>query len=323
MKIVKFNEYGDYKNIYIDDVEIPIVNSDSVLVKVHASSINMLDVRVLSGNPSMIRDILGNPKPTHNSLGSDISGVVEQVGENVTDFKVGDEVYGQLAMNQDGGFAEYANVPTKQLTQKPLSVSHSEASSVPMAGVTALQGLRKLDISDRTNLLIYGASGGVGTFAIQIAKNLGAHVTAVCSTRNYQNAVDSNANVVIDYKKDNWVDPNIKYDAIFAVNGYNPLQIYLDSLIDNGKVLIVGHNEKLAEEKLQCASQMKKTGKEVLGMLAQINKNDYDILSEMLKTNKLRPYVDKEFSLEHTQEAFKHFMSGKTIGKTSIKIVND
>lgn len=325
MKATMFKDYGNYEEIYIDEIAMPKVTIDNVIVRIHSSSINMMDIRVLTGTPVQVRQMLGSPSSTKNILGSDISGVVEEVGSNVKAFSIGDEVFGQLALNQGGGFAEYALIPATQIALKPKNISHSVASTIPLAGLTALQALRKIDIKVGSNVLIYGASGGVGTFAIQIAKALGANVTAVCSTRNISKAVESNADIVIDYKNDEWYDPNKKYDAIFAVNGYNPVKMYVDSLVDNGKCLIIGSfesNEKVEEEKNALGSYIESTGKEVIQFVATINADDYRFLSSLVESNKLGSVVDREFPLGDVQNAIKYFMEGHTIGKTVIKVID-
>lgn len=324
MKATMFKDYGNYEKVYVDEIVMPKVTSDSVIVRIHSSSINMMDIRVLTGTPVQIRQMLGNPSRTNNILGSDISGVIEEIGSNVKDFSVGDEVFGQLALNQGGGFAEFALIPATQLALKPKNVSHSEASTIPLAGLTALQALRKINTKEGTNVLIYGASGGVGTFAIQIAKALGANVTAVCSTRNISNAIESNADTVIDYKKDEWYDLNKKYDAIFAVNGYNPVKMYVDSLVDNGKCLIIGSFDsmhKIEEEKNVLSSYIKSAGKEVIQFVAQIDADDYRFLSSLVENKKLKLVVDREFPITDVQNAVKYFMDGRTIGKTVIKVI--
>lgn len=318
MKYAKFNDYGDYNQVIVEEMEVPKVMDDMVLVRIHAASINMLDVRVVTGEPEMVKNIVGLPKPILNKLGSDFSGEVVGVGDNVNEFMEGDEVFGQLAMNQDGSFAEYALVPKNQLAIKPHSISHSVASTVPMAGVTALQGLRLLDVKKDTTLLIYGASGGVGTFVIQIAKALGAHVTAVCSTRNIKYAEESGADIVIDYKIDEWFNEDIKYDAIFVANGYNPFQMYLDSIKPNGKILLNVKTDQIDKEVEEAKEKLKEKGIELSSIYAKINKEDYNILATMLDNNDLHPIIDKQFDLVDIQEAYKYFMSGQAIGKTVI-----
>lgn len=320
MKQTKFNNYGSFEEVYIEEVDKPEVKPNHVLIEVHASSINMLDVRVLTGNPEQVRQIIGTPKPTLNALGSDLSGVVVEVGDGVTDYKVGDDVFGQTAITQDGAFSEYVNIPSSQLCLKPKNISHSEASTVPMAAITALQALKMMDVRENSKVLIYGASGGVGTFAVQIAKALGAVVTAVCSTRNVPNAITSKADIVIDYKKENWFDQTIKYDSIFAVNGYNPLVNYLDSLINNGKLMLNTLDPRTDTEKVELEERIKEQGVELQRIYAKISSDDYKVLAKFLEEGTLKPVIDKEFPLEKVQDAFKHFMSGRTLGKIVIKV---
>ena len=321
MKAAKFDDYGNYEMIYLDEIEIPKVKSEHLLVKIHASSINMMDIRILTGNPPQIRQLIGNPSEKGNILGSDLSGVIEGVGPEVNGFKVGDEVFGQLSINQSGGFAEYALVPARQLAIKSKHLSHSQASTIPLAGVTALQALRKLNVQEGSKVLIYGASGGVGTFAIQLAKAMGARVTGVCSTRNYQNALNFGADRVIDYKKEDWYDPSVQYDGIFIVNGYNPLKMYLDSLVEGGKCLVIPFTDKINQEIDESKSYLENTNREVIRFIATINPTDYQYLSSLAEEGKLKPYVDKEFPLKDINSALKYFMEGKKLGKTVVKML--
>lgn len=320
MKQAIFNSYGTTENIMLDDVSIPNVLEGHVLIKIYAASINMLDIRVLTGNPEQVRKVLGDPIPKYNKLGSDFSGVIVELGKGVSSFNVGDEVFGQLSIMQDGSFAQFANVPENQIILKPKEISHEIASTVPMAGVTALQGLQLLDIKKGSSILLYGASGGVGTFMIQIAKTMGAIVHAVCSTRNIDQALSSGADYVIDYKKQEWFDASNQYDAIVSVNGYNPLQLYVDSLKQNGKLLVIANFQKAKEEATKDETLLRQKGIELLSIYAKINAADYKVLAEMLTKEQLRPSIDKIFDLEDIHQAYDHFISGKTLGKTVIKI---
>ena len=202
MKAIVREKYGMPSSVSYKDINKPSVKDGYVLVKIHSASINQADLYLIQGKPFPLRLTAGLFKPKNIVLGSDISGVIEEVGKDVTKFVVGDEVFGELFMNQEGGgYAEYAIAIPKQLHKKPANVSHAIAASTPMASFTAIQGLRLADVNEKSKILIYGASGGVGTFFIQIAKSLGAHVTAVCSTRNIEVARKSKADVIIDYKK--------------------------------------------------------------------------------------------------------------------------
>ena len=320
MKAIIYEKYGFAKRVKYLDVEKPLLEEDKILVKIHAASINKLDEHVLRGRPIFLRIITGIFKPKWKILGSDFSGVIEEVGKNITGFLVGDEVFGQLGMKQEGSFAEYALLSPKQLTHKPKNVSHKEAASIPIAGLTALQALRAAGVNENTNLLIYGASGGVGTFMIQIAKSIGSKVTAVCSTRNIEVAKKSKADLIIDYKKEVWDKDDIQYDVIIGVNGYNSMKRYRDALKKNGVCLVLGGDIKDLLKTNISQLFTRKKGRRFLGLLAQIKKSDLDILAELLEKQKIHPYIDKEFLLKNTEDALNHFINGKTIGKTIITI---
>lgn len=323
MKAIVYEKYGNANIVKYTDVEKPKVKDDNVLVKIYAASINKLDEHVLRGKPVFLRMITGLFKPKWKILGSDVSGVLEEVGKNITDFKVGDEVFGQLGMNQEGSFAEYVLISPKQLTHKPANVSHSEAASVPIAGLTALQALRAAGVNENTNLLIYGASGGVGTFMIQIAKSFGSKVTAVCSSRNMEVAKISKADIIIDYKNEVWDKDNIQYDVIIGVNGYNSMKRYRNALKNNGVCVVLGGDIKsLLKTNISQLFTFKK-GRKFLGHLTHIVKSDLDILAQLLANQELRPYIDKEYQLSDAKDALNHFISGKTIGKTIIRMHND
>jgi len=321
MKAVINRRYGNTDRIKYVEVDKPVVKDDEVLVEVHAACINQADVYMLWGKPFPLRFLTGLFRPKYKIMGSDISGVIKEIGNNVTSFQVGDEVFGELAVNREGGFAEYVTTKPIQLTRKPKSVAHSDASSVTMAGLTALQGLRLGKVKEGSNVLIYGASGGVGTFMIQIAKAMKAKVTAVCSTRNISVAKESGADIIIDYKKDKWQDRNIKYDVIIAANGYNKLKVFRDALVDKGiYVLSGGTMKQMLEFYLFKPFMRKKGNKQFKNFVARVIGTDMKFIANMLEEGELRPHIDKEFPLEETNLAFDHFIAGKTIGKTVIKV---
>lgn len=321
MKAALYNKYGKADNIFIDNISKPVVTEGKVLVKILAASINQADAYILQGKPFPLRLMTGLFKPKNKTLGSDISGVVVEVGTKVKEFNVGDEVFGQLILQDIGGYSEYALVVPKQISKKPKGVSYSEAAAVPMAGLTALQGLRLGEVQEGSKVLIYGASGGVGTFFVQLAKAMNAHVTAVCSTRNIFVAQEAGADVIINYKEEKWTERNEKYDVIFGVNGYNKITEYRDALKENGIFVSVGGEMKqLFEVMLRVPFMRKKMNRSFKNYVAKVSTKDLDILGKYLEDGSLRPFVDKEFPLSQTKDAFKHFMSGKTIGKTIIKI---
>ncbi len=224
MKAIVTEQYGPPDVLHLKEVEKPAPKEGEVLVKVHAASVNAYDWHLLTADIFLVRLMGGGLlKPKNTMVGADIAGQVEAVGSNVQQFKPGDEVFGDIAPSGSGGFAEYASVPEKLLALKPDNLSFEEAAAVPMAAVTALQGLRDVgQIKPGQKVLVQGASGGVGTFAVQIAKAFGAEVTAVCSTRNLEQARTLGADHVIDYTKEDFTQNGQQYDLILAANGYPP-----------------------------------------------------------------------------------------------------
>ncbi len=322
MKAIVYEKYGMPNSVSVKEVEKPKVKEGHVLIRIHSASINQADLYLLQGKPFPLRFSTGLLKPKNNILGSDMSGVIEEVGEGVEDYKVGDEVFGELFMNQDGGYAEYALAVPKQIYKKPKNISHSMAASTPMAALTAIQGLRLAEVNEKSRILIYGASGGVGTFFIQVAKSLGAHVTAVCSTRNIDVAKESKADVIIDYKKEIWDKDNIQYDVVVVANGYNKISRYRDALKSDGTYLLSGGTmRQLMEFFLFRPFLRKKENRKFLNYVAKVSSSDLKLISELLESNQLRPFIDEEFPLSKASDALEHFYTGKTIGKTVIKIV--
>ena len=235
MKAIVYTEYGSPDVLHLKDVEKPVPADDEVLVKVHAVSVNAADLHLLRADPFLIRLSSGFLKPKHTILGSDIAGRVEAVGSNVTQFKPGDEVFGDISACGWGGFAEYVCVRENALVLKPTNLSFEQAAAVPMAAVTALQGIRHAgQIRPGQKALINGASGGVGTFAVQLAKSFGAEVTAVCSTRNLETARSIGADHVIDYTKEDFATNGQQYDLILAANGDRSISDYKRALSPKG-----------------------------------------------------------------------------------------
>jgi NADPH:quinone reductase-like Zn-dependent oxidoreductase len=242
MKAIVYTKYGPPDVLHLEEVKKPALNEDQVLVKVYAASINAEDWHMLTADPFTMRLMgVGLFKPKNTILGADIAGCVEAVGRNVKQFRPGDAVFGDIFGLGSGSFAEYVSVPENALALKPSNVSFEEAAAVPTAAITALQGLRDQGhIQPGQKVLINGASGGVGTFAVQIAKTFGAEVTAVCSTRNLKIARSIGADHVIDYTKEDFTQNGRMYDLILAVNGYHPLSAYKRALTPQGIYVFTG-----------------------------------------------------------------------------------
>lgn len=313
MKAMTYREYGSPDVLKLEEITKPIPKDDEVLVKVKASSINRADWYMLKGEPFMLRLEAGIQKPKRIILGADIAGQVEAVGKDVKEFKVGDEVFGDISACGWGGFAEYVSVKENALVAKPSVITFEEAAAVPMAAVTALQGLRdKGQIQSNQNVLIYGASGGVGTWAVQIAKSFGTHVTAVCSTRNIEMIRSIGADVVIDYTKEDFVQNGKQYDLIIGANGDRSLADYKKALTPNGIYVCTGGSMK------QIFSSLIFGNKQVRNLPSKPNQKDLLFIQELLATRKIKSVIDKIYPLEELADAFRYFETGKVKGKVVV-----
>lgn len=322
MKAIVCNKYGSPDVLELKEVEKPFPTENQVLIKVHAASLNFGNLVLLKGKPLLARFAFGLMKPKYSILGGDIAGTVEAVGKDVKLFKVGDKVFGDLSCCGWGGFAEYVTVPEYVLALKPNNISFEEAAAVPMAGVTALQGLRdKGKIKSGHKVLIYGASGGVGTFAVQIAKAFGAEVTGVCSTRNVEILRSIGADHIIDYSKERFTQHKEYYDLVLGVNGSNSLSAYKQVLKLNGKFVHVGGSESQLYQTLFIGPFISMTGsKKISSLLQRANQKDLNDVKELLETGKVKPIIDKRFKLSEITKAFKYFQEGHAQGKVVITI---
>ena len=321
MKAIVFEKYGSPEVLKLKDVEKPTPGDNEVLIKVHAASIAFSDVAIVKGEPFIARLWSGLLKPKNSIPGSDMSGKIERVGKNVKLLQPGDEVYGDLSECGFGAYAEFVCADEKALALKPSNISFVEAAAVPMSAVTALQGLRfKGQIRPGQKVLINGASGGVGTFAIQIAKSYGAVVTAVCSTGKMDPARLLGADFVIDYTKEDFTQKEDLYDLIIAVNGYHPILDYKRVLSSQGiYVQIGGTGAQIAEAMLLGPLVSIKGSKKLCSMgVAKPDNRDLIIIKELIEAGKVVPVIDKRYSLSEVPEAFQYFDEGHSNGKAVI-----
>ena len=326
MKAVRNCEYGSPDVLKIDAVEKPVPDADQILVKVRANSINAADGHGLRGG-YLPRLFGGLRKPKETRFGIDYAGTVEAVGRNVTQFKPGDEVFGA----KNGAVAEYLCARADRgVVLKPTNISFEQAAAVPVAAITALQGLRdKGKIQAGQKVLINGASGGVGTFAVQIAKVLGAEVTGVCSTRNLEMVRSIGADHVIDYTKENFTKGAQRYDLIYDLVGNHSFSDRRRVLQPNGVCVLAGVGGSGSND-----GQM---GSRLLGMLralagspfvsqrfvfyiAQINKPDLQLLSDLMQSGKITPVIDRQYKVDETVEAVRYLEQGRARGKVVITI---
>lgn len=313
MKAMIYTTYGSTEVLQLAEVEKPMPKAHEVLVKVMATAVNQADNHVLSG---MLRYSTGLLKPKQQILGSDIAGVVEAVGAKVTQFQVGDEVFGDLSGHGRGGFAEFVTAPESVLALKPTNLSFAEAAAVPMTAVTALQGLRdKGQLQPGEQVLINGASGGVGTFAVQIAKALGGDVTAVVSTRKMEMAQAIGADHVIDYTEEDFTQNGQRYDLIFDTVGNHSVSEYKRVLNPKGSFVTSAFLPALL---IQGPWLARTEGKQMRNMMAKPNQADLLFMTELLESGKVTPIIDTCYPLAEVPDALKQIGEGHAKGKVII-----
>jgi len=326
MKAVVYERYGSPDVLELKEIARPAVKDNEVLVRIHAASANAYDLHYLRADPFFIRLMgAGVLKPRNTRLGADIAGRVEAVGPGVTQFQPGDEVFGDIAGCGSGGFAEYVAVPETKLARKPANVTFEEAAAVPMAALTALQGLRdRGQIQPGQKVLINGASGGVGTFAVQMAKLLGGDVTAVCSPRNVDQAHRLGADAVIDYTQEDFTRNGQRYDVIFAANGYHSIFDYQRALSPRGVLVGAGGSMGQIFQVMLLGPRLSKTGGQRLaGFLAREDQKDLVAIKEYIEAGKVKPVVDRCYPLSETAEALRYLGEGHARGKVVITVAPD
>lgn len=321
MKAIVHTKYGSPDMLELKEVEMPKVGDGDVLVKVMATAVNAYDWRIVRADPFLARFTTGLLKPKTTLLGADIAGRVEAVGKNARQFQPGDEVYGDIA-GHTGGFAEYISVPETALALKPRNLSFVESAAAPMAALTALQGLRDQGrVQPGQKVLINGASGGVGTFAVQIAKLLGAEITAVCSTGKINMVRSLGADHIIDYTQENFTQSRQQYDVILAVNGYYPISAYQRALAPQGiYVMAGGSNPQIFQALFLSAWLSLTSGKKMGALTAKSNQKDLGLLKEWLEAGKVVPVIDRCYPLHETPEAIRYVEKGHAKGKVVVTI---
>ena len=323
MKAIVYTQYGSPDVLRVMQVEKPEPKENQVLVQVRAASANALDYRRFE-KLSLIGRLMDEwfIKSVGQVIGADIAGIVESVGANVKQFQPGDAVFGTSAGSR-GGFAEYACAAEKNLALKPANLSFEQAAAMPVAALTALQGLRdKGQIQAGQHVLINGASGGVGTFAVQIAKSFGAQVTAVCSTRNVDQARAIGADRVIDYTREDFTQSGQQYDLIFAVNGYHTLAEYQRALNPQGVYVCAGGTlAQIFQAMLLGPWMSKKGGKQMRSMgIAKITQTDLVYMGELGQAGKVVPVIEKCYPLNEGAEAIRYLAAGHAKAKVIISI---
>lgn len=323
MKAIVFTRHGPPDVLQLKEVDRPSVKNKHILVKVHAASVNALDSHMTRGMLKIQTWLEKVLKPKACVRGADFSGVVDMIGEGVTKFKIGDEVYGAA----EGSFAEYVLVHEDKTAIKPGSVTFHEAAAVPVAALTALQGLRDYGkIKQGQQVLINGAGGGVGTFAVQIAKAFGAEVTATCSESNMQRIRSIGADHVVDYRKESIITGNRQFDLIFAVNGYYSIIDYKRILKASGVFVMAGASKSQMFTALFQAMLLGPvlslfSNKKFKFFVAHINPDDLEQMNEFLISGKVKASIDREYSLEEVPQAIAYLEQWHSQGKIIIRVV--
>jgi NADPH:quinone reductase-like Zn-dependent oxidoreductase len=327
MKAIRYYRYGPPEVLELVDVDMPDVGDDEVLVRVRAASVNPLDWHFMRGAPYLVRILAGLSKPRASAtrLGADMAGSVEAVGRNVTEFQPGDEVFGGL--DDRGTLAEYISVRQDGVVlKKPAGLTFAEAASVPVAAVTALQALRdKGQLQPGHKVLVNGAGGGVGTFAVQIAKALGGEVTGVCGTHNVEMVASIGAGEVVDYTLADFAKARQRYDLLIDIAGNRTLTETRRVLVPNGVLVGVGGPNKghwigpLARS-VRMALLSPAVSQRMTFFLAQQNKGDLAVLRELLQTGKVAPVIDRTYPLSDAADAIRYLENGHASGKVVITV---
>jgi len=317
MKAIIFTEYGPPDVLQLKDVEKPTPKDNEVLIKIHAASANAADWHTMRAEPFLARLANGLLKPKNPRLGADLAGSVEAVGKNVTQFQAGDDVFGELPLDGLGSFAEYICSDEDALALKPVNMTFEQVAAVPLAAFTALQGLRdKGQIKSGQKVLINGASGGVGTFAVQIAKSFGTEVTGVCSTSKLDITRSIGADYVIDYTREDFTKNGKQYDLIFDAVGNRSINDYKRALTPNGICVVAGFTS------LTRLFQYMLLGGKKVGLMetAHPDKKDLLFIKELLESGKVVPVIDRVYPLMDVPEAIRYLEEGHATGKVVITV---
>ena len=322
MKAIVYHEYGSPDVLKCEEVEKPVPKDDELLIKVRAASVNPLDWRLMKGEPRVIRLMARLLKMSGGRPGVDVAGEVEAVGPNVKRFKPGDAVFGGCR----GAFAEFACTAESKVVLKPDNLTFEQAASINVAGLTALQGLRdKGAIQPGNKVLINGAAGGVGTFAVQIARSFGAHVTGVCSTKNIDLVRSIGADEVIDYTQNDFTTSNQRYDLILECVGNHSFSECRRVLNPDGRLVMIGAPHEMSVIGL-LALMIKPlvlslfVSQKAIPFIAKSSQDDLALLGELISTGKLKPVIDRSYSLSDARDAVRHVEEGHARGKVVITL---
>lgn len=325
MKAIVYRRYGSPDVLQVEEVEKPVAKDDEVLVRVQAASANAADWHLMRGSPWIARVGKGFRKPSPTILGVDVAGTVEAIGRNVARFRPGDEVFGDIFESGFGAFAEYVAVAQDRLALKPAQVTFEAAAAVPLAASTALQGLRdKGKIHAGQKVLVNGASGGVGSFAVQIAKSFGAEVTGVCSARNLELVRSIGADHVVDYTKEDFSRAGRTYDLIFCAVGNRSVAAYRRALSPGGRCVVAGFTtmSQMVVQVMLLGAVTSLVGGRTVGHMGTVmpNQIDLEVLKASLEDGRIVPFIDRSYSLSDTAEAIRYLETGHARGKVAITV---
>ena len=318
MKAIVYERYGPPEVLHLKEVEKPIPKANEVLIRIYATSVTSGDVRMRKADPWFVRLMLGLTRPKITILGVVLAGEIEAIGKDVTLFKEGDPVYG-MTIKHFGAYAEYKCLPEDGiLALKPVSLTYKEAAAMPFGDTTALHFLRKAKLKAGQKILIYGASGAVGTSAVQLSKYFGAEVTGVCSTANVAMVKSLGADKVIDYTKEDFSKNGEVFDIIFDTVGRSPFSTSVKSLKKNGYYLRVVHMALSPVIRGLWVSLT--SGKKVIGGVANVKAEDLVFLNNLIEAGHLKPVIDKSYPLEEIVEAHQYVEQGHKKGNVVITI---
>jgi NADPH:quinone reductase-like Zn-dependent oxidoreductase len=326
MKAIVQTDYGSPDVLSLREVDRPVVSDSKVLVRVHATSVHAGDWHLMRGTPWLIRLIFGGLfKPKTQILGTDMAGTVEAIGSEVTQFKVGDQVFGDLSECGFGGFAEYVSVPESALVLKPENLTFEAAATIPVSALAALKGLRDVGkIQPGQQVLINGAAGGVGSFAVQIANAYGAIVTAVCSSRNTEIVRALGADYILDYTQIDITQTEQQYDLILDIAAYRSPFDYLPILKPKGTYVVVGGSTTRIFQVMIFGSLISKlTGRNILPLVSAPNQTDLLALKSMIESGTIVPIIDHTYNLSEVPEAIRRLEERKVSGKIAIRLIQD
>ncbi|MGA9587537.1 MAG: NAD(P)-dependent alcohol dehydrogenase [Terracidiphilus sp.] len=323
MKAIVHREYGSADVLKLEEVSNASPKENEVLIKVRAAAVNPMDWHLMRGTPSFVRFFTGMKKPKRTSLGGDMAGDVVSVGAAVTNLRPGDAVFGAV----DGSFAEYVCAPASIVAIKPPNMTYEQSAAAPIGGLTALQALRdKAKLQPGQRVLINGASGGVGTFAVQISKWIGAKVTGVCSTRNMELVRGIGADCVVDYTHEDFATDGERYDAIFDLVGNRPLAAFRSVLNPRGVFIACGGGGPETPASRLLAGMIEQlvlgwfTSQRLVGILAQRKKDDLELLSKLMTSGDITPVIDRSFGLSEVPQAIRYLEAGHARGKVVVSV---